>query len=83
MKIYRVDNDLFVEDNGRGLSQEEFKVMSNPYTRNPNQKETGTGLGLGICIAILEEHGFSVTCKKLSVGTQIKIYPYTKECLGA
>jgi PAS domain S-box-containing protein len=74
VKIYRIDDILYVEDNGRGLSSEEFKILSQPYTRKEGQKESGTGLGLNICIAILEEHGFSVSCDKLpEVGSQIKI----------
>ena len=74
VKIYRIDDTLYVEDNGRGLSSEEFKLLSQPYTRKEGQKEAGTGLGLNICIAILEEHGFSVSCDKLPhVGSQIKI----------
>jgi PAS domain S-box-containing protein len=74
VKIYRVDDTLFVEDNGRGLSQADFDYLSKPYVRKEGQKESGTGLGLNICIAILEEHGFSITCDKLpTVGTQMKI----------
>ena len=74
VKIYRVKNIIFVEDNGRGLSADDFKYLSQPYTRKEGQKETGTGLGLNICIAILEEHGFSITCDKLpNIGTQMKI----------
>jgi len=74
VKIYRDDNTLYIEDNGRGLSSDEFKILSQPYTRKEGQKESGTGLGLNICIAILEEHGFSVSCDKLpQVGSQIKI----------
>lgn len=74
VKIYKVDDALFVEDNGRGLSQEDFDHLSKPYTRKEDQQESGSGLGLNICIAILEEHGFSITCKKLQEGgTQMKI----------
>jgi PAS domain S-box-containing protein len=74
VKIYRMGNVLYVEDNGRGLSSDEFKVLSQPYTRKEGQKESGTGLGLNICIAILEEHGFSVDCeKKPEGGSRIKI----------
>jgi PAS domain S-box-containing protein len=74
VKIYREDNNIFIEDNGRGLSAEDFKYLSQPYTRKEGQKESGTGLGLNICIAILEEHGFSITCDKLPQGgTQMKI----------
>ena len=74
VKIYRVDDFLYVEDNGRGLSQSDFDHLSKPYVRKDDQKESGSGLGLNICIAILAEHGFSITCDKLpTIGTQIKI----------
>lgn len=74
VKIYRIEDSLFIEDNGRGMTQEEFKLLSEPYTRKEGQKESGTGLGLNICVAILEEHKFSITCSKLNdCGTQLKI----------
>lgn len=74
VKIYRVDDTLFVEDNGRGISQEDFDHLSKPYVRKDGQRESGSGLGLNICIAILEEHGFSIRCSKLpTIGTQMKI----------
>jgi PAS domain S-box-containing protein len=72
--IFMEDEDtLVVQDNGRGLTQEEFEEYSKPYHRNKNQKELGTGLGLNICIAILKEHGFGITCIKNEIGTKIKI----------
>ena len=74
VKIYRIDDDLFIEDNGRGMTGDDFKKLSQPYTRKEGQKESGTGLGLNICIAILEEHNFSISCEKMSQGgTRIKI----------
>lgn len=74
INISRLKDTILVEDNGRGMNEEEFKLLSKPYTRKTDQKETGTGLGLNICIAILEEHGFYITCSKLPQGgTQIKI----------
>jgi len=73
VKIYKKDYNIYIEDNGRGMSQEEFKLLSQPYTRKEGQKESGTGLGLNICVAILEEHKFNISCRKLSQGTQIKI----------
>ena len=61
-------------DNGRGMTHEEFLEYSKPYTRKAGQKESGTGLGLNICIAILHEHGFSVTASKRDGGgTLIKV----------
>ena len=74
VKISREGDLIIIEDNGRGMSGEDFKLLSQPYTRKEGQKESGTGLGLNICVAILEEHKFSVTCNKLPEGgTQLKI----------
>jgi len=74
VKIYFQDDTLFVQDNGRGMTQEDFQHLSKPYTRKEGQKETGTGLGLNICVAILKEHGFDITSEKLPEGgTKLKI----------
>ncbi len=72
--IYMEDEKtLIVQDNGRGMSQSEFVELSKPYTRKKDQKESGSGLGLNICIAILQEHGFSISAEKTNYGTKIKI----------
>ena len=67
------EQHIAIQDNGRGMTQVEFDYLSQPYTRKEGQKETGTGLGLNICVAILDEHGFKVTCEKNEVGTKMKI----------
>ena len=67
------ENHIAIQDNGRGMTQAEFEYLSQPYTRKEGQKETGTGLGLNICVAILNEHGFTVSCEKNEVGTKMKI----------
>jgi len=78
VKIYTEDIShnqrvICIEDNGRGMSQEDFDYLSQPYTRKKDQKENGTGLGLNICIAILREHGFEITSQKLETGTKLTI----------
>lgn len=70
---YHEGSFLCIEDNGRGITNQEFIELSKPYVRKEGQKEGGTGLGLNICIAILKEHGFSVRAEKLEQGTKIKI----------
>jgi K+-sensing histidine kinase KdpD len=73
--VYQLDDrTIVVQDNGRGMTQEEFEYFSKNGTRREGQKESGSGLGLGICVAILKEHGFDVNCEKLEEGgSQIKI----------
>lgn len=66
------DNILVVEDNGVGMSQEDFEKLSEPYARG-DKDETGSGLGLNICNAIIEEHGFTITSEKIKTGTKIRI----------
>jgi PAS domain S-box-containing protein len=73
VKIYSEGDSIYIQDNGRGITQEDFNHLSKPYTRKEGQKESGTGLGLNICVAILEEHGFKITCEKNETGTKMKI----------
>ncbi len=73
VEIQMEENNLVIQDNGRGMTQEEFLHLSKPYTRKEGQKESGTGLGLNICVAILKEHGFEVTAEKNETGTKMKI----------
>lgn len=70
------EDSLVVQDNGRGISQEEFNRYIRPYSRKKDQKENGTGLGLNICVSILEQHGFDIKCQKIDpprCGTILKI----------
>ena len=73
VKITSDEKYVYIQDNGRGITQEDFDHLSKPYTRKEGQKESGTGLGLNICVAILEEHGFKITCEKNEIGTKMKI----------
>jgi len=67
------DNYIFIEDNGRGMTNEEFFEFAKPYVRKEGQKESGSGLGLNICTLILKEHGFSISCEKTDFGTKLSI----------
>ena len=73
VKIYSDENNIYIQDNGRGITQEDFDHLCKPYTRKEGQTESGTGLGLNICVAILEEHRFNITCEKNEIGTKMKI----------
>ena len=67
------ESTLCVQDNGRGLTNQEFIDLSKPYIRKEGQKEGGSGLGLNICIAILKEHGFEISAEKVNPGTKLRI----------
>jgi PAS domain S-box-containing protein len=73
VKIYSDENNIYIQDNGRGITQQDFDHLRKPYVRKEEQTESGTGLGLNICVAILEEHGFGITCEKNETGTKMKI----------
>jgi PAS domain S-box-containing protein len=67
------DKYIVIEDNGRGMTQQDFENYCKPYVRKKGQKESGSGLGLNICSLILKEHGFSINAEKLSNGTKLRI----------
>ena len=58
------------------MTQKDFEEYCKPYFRKKDQKEAGTGLGLNISMAILKEHGFSVSVRhdpNRNEGTTIRI----------
>jgi signal transduction histidine kinase len=73
VKIYRIGNELRIEDNGRGMTSDEFREFSKPYVRKNDNQESGSGLGLNICTSIMKEHGFEVCCTKIKNGTRLSI----------
>lgn len=73
IKIYAENDQIIIQDNGRGMTHEEFLELSKPYVRKKDQKESGTGLGLNICTEILKEHGYTLQAEKLDIGTKLKI----------
>jgi signal transduction histidine kinase len=74
IKIYSDDKYIIIEDNGRGMTNEEFLEYSKPYIRKDGQKETGSGLGLNIAISIFREHGFDIFSEQIEdKGTKIFI----------
>ena len=70
---YHTGSYIVIEDNGRGITGDEFVEFSKPYARKAGQKESGTGLGLNISIEILKEHGFKVFAEKQNNGTKVYI----------
>lgn len=69
VKIYRDGRYIIIEDNGRGMSQEEYVEFSQAYIRKEGQSESGSGLGLNICNSIMAEHKFKIRVNKLRGGS--------------
>jgi len=73
VSIYKQEDCIVVEDNGRGFTQKQFEKHLAKYSKKTNITEDEKGLGLNICVAILEEHGFKLSCERSSIGTKMKI----------
>ena len=73
VKIYNEEEYLIVEDNGKGFSQKQLEKHLTKYSKKADVTGDEKGLGLNICVAILEEHGFKLTCEKIESGTKMKI----------
>lgn len=72
VRIYMESPEILcVQDNGVGLSKEQFMLFCKPYVRIENAKPKG--LELNIAVAILEHHGFGIEPEKLEVGTVFRI----------
>ena len=73
IKIYNEDEYLIIEDNGIGFSQNQFEKQLKKYSKKTEFSDGEKGLGLNICVAILEEHGFKLSCEETDEGTKMKI----------
>jgi K+-sensing histidine kinase KdpD len=73
VRIYNEEGYLIVEDNGKGFSQKQFEKHLTKYSKKTDVTGDEKGLGLNICVAILEEHGFKLSCEKIEGGTKMKI----------
>jgi signal transduction histidine kinase len=72
IKIYMKGTSIVVEDNGYGMSEQQFNEYIQPYSRG-NSAVSGSGLGLSICKMICDIHGYTMSCEQLEVGTRIII----------
>ena len=73
VKVYVEDSLFIIEDNGIGMTQEEFEELSLPFKRKHDINDGGSGLGLNIALAILKEHNCMVKILQSSVGTKVAI----------
>jgi light-regulated signal transduction histidine kinase (bacteriophytochrome) len=75
VRIYKsYENEITIEDNGIGLTQQQYDIQTMPFLREEvNNINQITGLGINIANAILIEHGFRVKVDRLTNGTAIRI----------
>lgn len=69
--------EIYVEDNGIGISPEKLDIITEPYLQDQGHKtrsHQGTGLGLAITKAFVELHQGSMSFKsELNVGTRVTL----------
>jgi two-component system, NtrC family, nitrogen regulation sensor histidine kinase NtrY len=68
-----------VEDNGKGLPQQERERLTEPYVTT---RAKGTGLGLAIVKKIMEEHGGGLVLEDRDSGAIVKLLFPLVEPLG-
>jgi len=63
--------EIFISDNGKGISQDEISKVFEPYFTHKNH---GTGMGLTIAKKIVEDHAGTIEIKsKVNFGTTVII----------
>lgn len=76
IKVIVTKNSIIIQDNGKGIPQEDQKQIFDRYYRGTNtqQNSRGTGLGLAIARDIIYAHGATLElASELGQGTQITI----------
>lgn len=73
IKVYRKNNTICVEDNGLGLSMEDFIRYCKPWSQISTANKDIQGLDLNIAVVILEDHGFRIVPHLTEHGTRIEI----------
>ena len=75
----KIINDLviFIDDNGPGIPEKEYKNVMKPFYRideSRGQNKSGVGLGLSIANDIIRSHGGNVSLEKSPLsGLRVKI----------
>jgi signal transduction histidine kinase len=68
---------IFVQDEGRGMEQNEIPRITEPFYRvdkSRARKEGGAGIGLALCKQIIESHGGELNIEsELGKGTKVSI----------
>ena len=76
VRVFFVDGELHVADNGAGLSEDDRKQALNRFWRSAkHQNVTGTGLGLAICADLVAAAGGTLRLDDATPGLDVVITP--------
>ena len=77
VKIYNAENKIVIEDNGKGMTEEQLLHITEPFYRTDKSRsraEGGAGLGLALCKQIVQTHNAQMRFEsELEKGTKIFI----------
>ena len=77
VNIYKLEKvHIVIEDNGKGIAEEDLKHIFDRYYRGTNtiKEQNGSGLGMAIAENIIKAHDGDININsKLGVGTEIEI----------
>jgi signal transduction histidine kinase len=66
--------DVFIEDSGRGMNQQQVGNMFRPYQRGENVNASGYGIGLTIVKRLTDRFHWPITVhSELDKGTRVKV----------
>ena len=75
VKLSCVDGQAIIEDNGKGMTEEQLLHITEPFYRTDKSRsraEGGAGLGLALCKQIVHTHGAEM-CFESEIGKGTKI----------
>jgi signal transduction histidine kinase len=76
VRVFFVDGELHVADNGVGLSADDRVQALNRFWRSPqHQNVSGTGLGLAICADLVAAAGGTLRLDDADPGLDVVIAP--------
>lgn len=80
VELYTEDGALVVEDNGRGIPQEDLGRLTEPFymvDKSRSRKSGGAGLGLALAAAILRRHGMKLHMEsQVGAGTKAAVFSF-------
>ncbi len=75
--LYCQENQMIVEDNGKGMTQEQLLHITEPFYRTDKSRsraQGGAGLGLALCRQIAQLHGTSLEfASEVGKGTKVSV----------